>query len=273
MSCKVKAAISDLSSLVSMLECERKAMPKQPRHRCRVCGQLGHRQETCTTYAGRLIRELQEKVQRHARAEPQRRLRRLRKDGESKVSARLQYSGARKRKQQPCVKRADIESEREILKDEDKCYQELLKAGVMERPKTCSHCKSDQVKPSNTKRGTKAGLRFISCAKCHRYTNYVWFSPFRHCRTTPAEIYEFLAVYSRQSMLQRPTATDLNRILGWGRRKLGNMIDVCLKSESLLGFANNRKRILKNDTEVDVHALKRFYVSGRNPHFQHLQKI
>ena len=171
------------------------------------------------------------------------------------------------------MKRADIESEREILKDEEKCYQELLKAGVMERPKTCSHCKSDQVKPSNTKRGTKAGLRFISCAKCHRYTNYVWFSPFRHCRTTPAEIYEFLVVYSRQSMLQRPTATDLNRILGWGRRKLGNMIDVCLKSESLLGFANNRKRILKNDTEVDAHALKRFYVSGRNPHFQHLQKI
>ena len=52
LSCKVKAAISDLSSLVSMLECERKAMPKQHRHRCRVCGQPGHRLETCTTYAG-----------------------------------------------------------------------------------------------------------------------------------------------------------------------------------------------------------------------------
>ena len=60
------------------------------------------------------------------------------------------------------MKRADIESEREILKDVDKCYEELAKAGVTERPKSCSHCKSDQVKPSSTKQDKGgASLRFL----------------------------------------------------------------------------------------------------------------
>ena len=92
-SCNLQPSTSDRVFAVFMLERQENTMLKQHTHRRRVCGQPGHRQGTCSSYAGRLIRELQRKAQRQSPAAPQQQLRRPRKSGERRGGARLLYTG------------------------------------------------------------------------------------------------------------------------------------------------------------------------------------
>ena len=245
----------------------------QAKHRCRLCGQTGHRQETCRSYAGEVIRGLKAQLGKAGRAAKERRVRRVRKNGLKKVEARQRYSGTSQAvKRNSWVQRTHVEAVRELVSDPERCLQQLIADGICKEPSRCSHCGSQQVQRSQCHRGARDGHLFISCAKCHKYTNCLFYSPFRHTRSTAAEIVEFLDCYLRQNLLSRPVSTQLNRELGFGRKRLDHLIQVCLKAESMIGKDRNRKLVLRADSEVDAHALKRFFVSAANPAFKHLQK-
>ena len=91
----------------------------QAKHACRLCGQTGHRQETCPSIAGQIIRDLKAKLgQRAGKAGKERRLRRVRKDGKLKAHATQSYSGSAQKPKQVCwVRRGDVESLRRLVKD------------------------------------------------------------------------------------------------------------------------------------------------------------
>ena len=177
---------------------------------------------------------------------------RVRKDGKLKAQATQSYSGSAQKAKQACwVHRGDVESLRHLVKDPAKCLDKLVADGLCAKPRYCSHCGSGEVRRSQCQRGARNGHFSVSCAKCRKYTNWLFYSPFRYSRSTAAEIVEFLDCYQRQNLLSRPTPSQLNRELGFGRTKLDHLIQTCLKAESLVGKDRNRKMILKADAEVD----------------------
>ena len=184
----------------------------------------------------------------------------MRKDGKLKAQATQSYSGSAQKAKQACwVRRGDVESLRRLVKDPAKCLDKLVADGLCEKLRYCSHCGSGEVRRSQCQRGARNGHLFVSCAKCRKYTNCVFYSPFRYSRSTAAEIVEFLDCYQRQNLLSRPTSSQLNRELGFGRTKLDHLIQTCLKAESLVGKDRSRKMMMKAGAEVDAHAVKLEY--------------
>ena len=150
----------------------------QAKHACRLCGQTGHRQETCPSIAGQIIRDLKAKLgQRAGKAGKERRLLRVRKDGKLKAHATQSYSGSAQKAKQACwVRRGDVESLRRLVKDPAKCLDKLVTDGLCEKPRYCSHCGSGEVRRSQCQRGARNGHFFVSCAKCRKYTNCLFYS-------------------------------------------------------------------------------------------------
>ena len=83
----------------------------QAKHQCRLCGQMGHRQEKRGSYAAELIRGLKAQLGKAGRAAKERRVRRVRKSGLTKVEARQRYSGTSQPvKRNSCVQRHSCRS-------------------------------------------------------------------------------------------------------------------------------------------------------------------
>ena len=150
----------------------------EAKHACRRCGQSGHRQETCPSIAGQIIRDLKAQLgQRAARAGKERRLRRVRKDGKLKAQAKQSNSPTAENKMQGSeVRRGDVEALRDLLKDPAQCVDKLVADGLCDTHRHCSHCGSGEVRRSQCQRGVRKGHFFVSCAKCHKYTNCLFYS-------------------------------------------------------------------------------------------------
>ncbi|CAE7634815.1 unnamed protein product [Symbiodinium necroappetens] len=74
------------------------------------------------------------------------------------------------------VRRGDVEALRDLLKDPAQCLDKLVADGLCETHRHCSHCGSGEVRRSQCQRGVRKGHFFVSCAKCHKYTNCLFYS-------------------------------------------------------------------------------------------------
>ena len=238
-------------------------------HRCSLCNCTGHRQETCPSAAGELIRSLREQLREKGRtAKKKQQARRnfvFHKKGTWRKEAAQRYSGRDTTSQRLKVSRDTLLEDREACSSEDSAWRRLLQLGYCQKADKCCHCSGTRLRVSKSSTRSASQV-YLTCADCGKYTNVLHSSPFRDCRCSPSQLLEILSAYVRGSYTERPTADRLHRSTGLGRSMISSIVDVCLRSEFLLGQERNYRVLRSRLVEADAHGLRAVWVSTQNKH-------
>ena len=171
-------------------------------HLCRLCGGKDHRQETCQSFAGKKIRELQAELKqlkagqrKGSVAKSRKRVAPEKKRGSHKKVSSKKYSGvARKVPDRPKFCRKTFLEEQKVSSDVHLAWKCLQSLGFVEKPSSCSHCESKRLVLSKASSRRRSECIYFCCLDCHRYTNALWLSSFRGLRCTMGQLHEVIMV-------------------------------------------------------------------------------
>ena len=124
---------------------------------------------------------------------------------------------------------------RQVVAEGEGAWRELLRLGCADKLGQCKHCKKGALVLSKVQSRGRVGQVFACCKKCGRYENAMCSTAFRGTKLSPGEVLDVLETMVRMPLTQRPTADEVARQTGLGRRSVRSIVDTVLKAESLLG--------------------------------------
>ena len=231
---------------------------KQKRHCCRLCGQAGHRADTCPSALGKAWHELRAKK---SDAWCSGKAVRARKQREQRQKSRLSYTGkaVKKRAYVPAC-RSVLAEQRDIAQDQMLAYRELVRLQWLpKKVKACRNCgkRSRWEVSENKHRGQ--GL-FRRCKSCHHFQNVLVGSCFEGLRLHTGELYRLAVEYSKQPLSQSPHVLSLQKSCGGSRAQTEHFVNSVLAAEVREGRRRNALLQLSGPVEGDAHRLRKALV-------------
>ena len=247
-----------------------------------MCGKPGHRMDTCTHPAGKLVSKLSAKLKNKTpeKRKPQRR--KPMSTGAHRARASAAYTkrpelkghkGRRCRRGRcPADSGGDsVVTLTDAAESPDRAIKLLQDAGFLYRPVHCPAC-AEPVGRLLARPGVSPDQRYHRCSSksCKKYTNALWFGCFvgAACaqKLTPRQQAQCVVQYLNYEKLP-PSAADVASDLKVGVAAVRQTIDKLRAAEASMGQTESDGVLLDGDVEMDEHSFRKFYVSRNNVHF------